>query len=101
MYPYEPTCTVNVLPVVRFFYRSGHYGMIEDCLVDMRMEAAEADNEECIKKVVDHYYISIDKEVYFIWIVHGWTNTGEDSWVLGMKDSYFHKYPDVHGLVLK
>ena len=96
--PIDPTCTVNILPTVRFFYRKA--GNIEECLIDMRKTAIEATNAQCIDTVLKHYEnIAANKEAYFIWIVHGWkSRPGSKSSTL--KDSYFHKY-SVNGLVFK
>ena len=101
--PKQPNCKVNVLPRVRFFYRTANGGIAE-CLVNMQMKPDETTNQGCIDAVVRHYKDDIKntgtKKAYFIWLVHGWRNSGKTQWISKMKNSYFHKYPS-DGLVFK
>ena len=72
----------------------------DQCAVDMRKKPA--DSENCILRMLNYGYArsyQLSKEVYFIWVVHGWKHSPKKPWVPKLKDSYFKRYPQKSGLV--
>ena len=98
--PWSINCQPEALPIVTFHFRNNHTSVsnmstIEYCIVDMRLQPEIGENRDCIKEILKFYQSS--NNVYFIWLVHGWTKSDKSSLMENHKNSYFIKYPQKSG----